>query len=111
MIGFSTLTLDINGTLIADELPSSDYRKHKRRVKKTATLDGGVVVEDQGYVDMDRVVSIDLKSSKAIYDRLRYYIQNYSELGLSTQLGYNTAAIKSMSDSDGKINIQCELIS
>jgi hypothetical protein len=110
MISISTFLLDDAGVLIAPEFTSSEFEGLSRRVQKTATLDGGVDVQDLGYTDLDRPVSIDVPCSRAVYDQLKYLIANYSELGLSTRAGFNTVALKSVKRNDEKITLVFELI-
>lgn len=111
MISFSALTLDLNGELIVNELPTSNIQGLVRRVSKTKTLDGGVWVEDSGYQDADRTVLIEINTDAAIYDRLRYFIENYAQVSLSTRMGFNIAAINNVNDAGGIITVGCELVS
>jgi hypothetical protein len=109
MIGISTLTIDPSGALLLDEHPDTLINQLERRIQKTATLDGGVDVEDLGFTDADRSTEIVIDSTPALYEQLRYLITNYATVGISSRMGYNTAAIKRVSDLDGKIKVTCEL--
>jgi hypothetical protein len=109
MIGISTQTLDDNGTLVLRDLPESQYQNLARRITSTKTLDGGVVIDDGGYADVDRAVEIVVASDADVYDRLKYFIENYSLVGLSSRIAFNTAAIKSIREANGKLTMICEL--
>jgi len=88
MIGLSTRTFDLAGAIIIRELPGeSDLEVFERRLSKTATLDGGVVVEDRGYTHGDRTFTVVAPTSIALRDALSYLTQSYSELVVSTAGG------------------------
>lgn len=54
----STPTFDPLGYLELDVLPASAFHDHRRRVNRTATLDGGAVFNDFGFADADRTVTL-----------------------------------------------------
>ena len=111
MISITTPILDPNGELIFKEDNSTDFGSYKRRIQSTVTLDIGVSVEDLGYSDLDRKVTITLPATKSIHEALLYLMSNYAELNMSTRTGFNTMGIATMSMSSGKIKLACELIS
>lgn len=111
MIGISTPTLDIIGDIILNEHIDTDISRYSRRVNSVATLDGGVSVDDNGFADVDRPVKIVIKSTVAIMERLKYLLENYPVINLSTRRGFNTAAISKLEDVAGKITMECVLIS
>ena len=107
MIGISTPTLDQSGELILHELGDTAISQYSRRINATATLDGGVSVEDNGFTGIDRPISIAVKSTTAIMASLKYLLENYTTVNLSTREGFNTAVIKKLNDIDGKITLEC----
>lgn len=109
MISFSTPLIDPSGELVLNELPASDVRTLMRRVQSTQTLDGGRDIEDLGFQLADRPIEIQVHSTAAVYDQVKYLIQNYPLVGFSSRLGFHQAAIKQVRDMDGKITISCEL--
>ena len=81
MLGITTRTYDKNGFLRTkyDE-EGSEIGSITRRVSITNTLDGGVVVEDRGSNKADIEMKISVPYSDVVNEKLRYLIENYSEL-------------------------------
>lgn len=111
MIGFSTPILDVNGIFIFKEHPTTQLHSFSRRLNRTATLDGGVDVEDLGYADVDRPVEIVVFFSVQLLDSFKYLLENYASVGLSTQLGFNIVNIRSVRHVNDTIKITCEIVS
>jgi len=58
MIAISKVTQDSGGALVLDELHRSKMYDGRARVSRSATLDGGVVIDHQGYVAGDRTINL-----------------------------------------------------
>jgi hypothetical protein len=87
MIGISTQTYDIVGSRI---FPLADvaHRAGKRRVSRTATLDGGVSVYDTGYSDSDRDITVREPDATAeAIEFARYIVETYGLVNLSMDDG------------------------
>ena len=90
IIAISTLTFDLEGALIlrgAETL--SKVSSVTRRLRKTATLDGGVTIENNGLSQGDRrfLLTVPLKNVEQ-YDNYLYLIENYPEVHISTREGF-----------------------
>ena len=71
MIGLSTITFDLDGARIfsGDRNAELKNRKGDRRISRTATLDGGVLIADLGFSDGDRTLSaIELDATQKTVD-------------------------------------------
>jgi hypothetical protein len=68
MISITSIAFDPIGPLVLHPLPDSAVTEVRRRVNRTATLDGGAVVNDGGYSVADRTW------------RLRWILRSESEL-------------------------------
>ena len=91
MIGISTPIFDLQGSryfrrteLDCQQLNQNNRRD--RRVSRTATLDGGVSINDNGYAPGDRDITIKVpNASKVISDYLAYIAETYSQIIISTE--------------------------
>lgn len=84
----TSLTFDPAGAVELAVLPSSDMGESRRRVTRTATLDGGAAFNDFGYTEADRTIELKWAPMKrdreSAVDRL---VKTYSRLRLSTKEG------------------------
>lgn len=98
MISISTPTFDLGGSLIIRGYdPSTDFRSKSRRVSRTATLDGGCVIEDNGLSHSDRtfrIISSSLSEADVIH--LNQLIGVYSILYISTREGIFKGVIETL---------------
>lgn len=102
MISLSTPLYDLQGMLTLSALDREWLGETSRRVSRSATLDGGVAVEDRGYADGDRNIDLDCPNAiRAEYERAAYLQRTYPRLSLSTPGGVFTVAIERLTVSDG----------
>jgi len=89
MIGLSTKLFNLDGHWVLNpKLNSTDYRKIERRVSRSATLDGGASIIDQGYSDGDRTFKFDFVDlSPDIVSSIESAIKVYSEFLLCSDVG------------------------
>ncbi len=89
MIGISTTTFDVNGSMLLTDVDDrSDKPEISRRVTRKATLDGNAEIEDMGSSDADRTFTIRARGlSKADYDKLALMVQLYPLLVITTAEG------------------------
>lgn len=107
MISITTKTYDITGQAVFDPDHASDLRSNTRRVSRTATLDGGCEIVDQGYCDADRTLEIRKSQvSKDLGDRLWYLFQTYSLLRFSMPDGLYNGAIKRLEFKEGNLSMR-----
>ncbi len=96
MIGISARVYDLDGHVVVQELDGSELDTFSRRISVTATLDGGVAVEDRGHAVSDRPFTISARSrSAAERAALKRLIETYAELTLCTADGAFLAAPQS----------------
>jgi len=91
VIFISAITFDLQGTADIHALANSDAGTMTRRTSRTATLDGGVAVNDFGYTDADRDMIVSMKQTKSLDDTLRYIVRNYGQIHVSTPEGFYKA--------------------
>lgn len=66
MISITKINAELDSAIVFDENPRSQIRRHSSRVSITPTLDGGGVLDNQGYSVADRILTI-----RAILDQSR----------------------------------------
>lgn len=82
------ITFDLNGSVELDALESSSFSTLGRRTNKVATLDGGVAINDFGFTHADRDFQILVKPTPAQDSTLRYIVENYGQVYVSTREGF-----------------------
>lgn len=107
MISISTPTFDLDGSMVIRKYdPSTDFRSKSRRVSRTATLDGGCVIEDNGLSHSDRTFRITASSlSEADVLHLNDLIGAYATLYISTREGIFSGVIENLGDSSGVMTL------
>ncbi|MCU7836535.1 MAG: hypothetical protein KZQ83_14960 [gamma proteobacterium symbiont of Taylorina sp.] len=87
MIGISSRLFDLNGSFIfnlQDYDVGDDLDEGSRRVTRAKTLNGGVYINDNGYVAGDKTISILLLNPKKdLVNRLKALLQNHGEVTIS----------------------------
>jgi len=102
MISISTASADIDGSVVFDEDQASELTKHSSRLSRLPTLDGGVVVNDYGFVDGDRIIQIFSKIlSTEKQSIIRHIKTNHTEIVISTNDGVYFGHIKTISYDNG----------
>lgn len=108
MIGLSTITFDLDGARIFSGERNAELknRKGERRISRTATLDGNVLVADLGFADGDRTLTaIELDATEAAVNFAQYLVENYSLINATTEDGAYEVAPKSYSVDNGKLSL------
>ncbi|MFA5286293.1 MAG: hypothetical protein WC347_11910 [Smithellaceae bacterium] len=108
MIGISTITYDLDGARIfsGDRNTELKNRKGERRISRTATLDGGVLIADLGFADGDRTLTaIELDATQEAVDFAKYLVENYSLINVTTDDGAYEVAPESYSVDNGKLSL------
>ena len=62
-----------------------------RRTTVTATLDGGVVVDDGGYAHGDREWDVRVRPSAEELEVMKNLVENYGQINVATKEGFFTA--------------------
>jgi hypothetical protein len=80
----STPTFDLNGVVSLKISADSELKTNSRRVSRSATLDGGVVITDGGYSDGDRTFRVNYRDmSQEDEAKLWEIFKNYSQVIIS----------------------------
>lgn len=110
MIGISTKVYDTAGArlfMATDMEIEMANRSGARRVSRTPTLDGGVVVSDTGYADGDRdFIVTELNAAKEAVDYAQYIVENYGLINVATRDGVYTAVPESYNISRGTLSLR-----
>jgi hypothetical protein len=94
IIGISTLTVDTSGAVILEPNSNTKTKENSRRVSRTKTLDGGVVITDGGYADGDRTLEIHSNVTKTTWDKIWTIFENYTLIYVATEDGFFSGAIE-----------------
>lgn len=91
--------------LVLHETPgSSNLRSTTRRLNRTATLDGGAVIDDAGYSDGDRTLTVALQEpSGHTYDALKAFIEGDGAQRIATRDGVFEGGILRITEQGGKL--------
>jgi len=92
-ITLSTPTFDLRGHVQLHALPDSDVGTVTRRVNRVATLDGGVAVNDQGFSDGDRTMTVRFRPGPDTDADLRRMMRLYPVVHAAMPEGVFEAAI------------------
>lgn len=85
----------------------SDTAALSRRVTRTATLDGGAVVNDQGYSPADRTIDVqfDADTSEDVVEGIRRLVRLYSSVVLTMADGCFNASPSAFRVTSGKATL------
>lgn len=83
-----SITFDLQGSVELDALPDSTFSTLGRRTNKVATLDGGVAINDFGFTHADRDFQVLVKPTPEQDAALRYIVENYGQVYVSTKEGF-----------------------
>ena len=107
MIGLSKTTQATGSTaaIIFQESRQSRLRNEVARVSRSATLDGGCVIDHQGFSDSDRTLDIRTRSEKEMADALWELFRTATFLNVSTPEGFFYGVIENMADENGNVRL------
>jgi hypothetical protein len=105
MIAISKVTQDSGGALVLDELRRSKMYDGRARVSRSATLDGGVVIDHQGYVAGDRTIILKVELSETDAAALKTLFENETLIYAATADGFFSAVIESLSGDGGVLDV------
>lgn len=103
MIGISKTTQATGDTaaIIIQETRQSRFRNESARVSRSATLDGGCVIDHQGFSDGDRTFDVRAKLTQEQADIIWELFRTATFLNLATAEGFFYGVIESMQDENG----------
>ena len=105
MISISTQEASSYFTILT-EIPGTLSGTKSRRVSVISTLDGSSVVNDSGYTDTDRTISVDVKVNQTKYNILDYMLENYNLWNVVVGGEYLPCNVKSLTLPEGN---KCKL--
>ena len=102
MIGISKLTKDDNGAVIIHENTDSQLLDSIPRVTRTATLDGGAVIEHKGFSEADRTFNIRGEIDENQLDIL-WELHKETTVYVSCKYGFFSGAIQRIRADNGEL--------
>ncbi len=87
------------------ELPESRLRNESARVSRSATLDGGCVIDHQGFSDSDRTFDIRADLTEAQAAILWGIFKSETFVNVATREGFFYGVIESMQDENGSVKL------
>lgn len=105
-IGISGLTYDASGSAVMTPVDGTDIRVGEKRISRTKTLDGGVIVTNNGHCAGDMTFELVFSSEAALWDTLWHIYETHAWITVATQDGCYRAALYSIRDEDGKISVR-----
>jgi len=103
MISITKTYAAAGSAVIFNESPKTKLREAESRISRTATLDGGVVIDQQGYFIGDRTLDIRASLTKEKADLIWEIYKDELYINLSTNDGYFYGAIESIKIDNGKL--------
>jgi hypothetical protein len=103
MISITKVNAEADAAVVFNEGPRSQIRRHANRVSRTATLDGGAVIDTQGYSVGDRTIIIRASLIESIADKLWALFKSELYINISTNDGYFYGSIGEMEIDRGKL--------
>lgn len=95
-VTLTAIEFDPLGVVHLDVLPDTNFGQIRRRMSRVATLDGGAVVNDFGYSEADRELSLTwTPKSRAQQQAVARLVQTYPQLRVATREGLFRAAVES----------------
>ncbi len=104
MIGISTLTQNAAGAVVLYLIPT-ELKNNTSRVSRTATLDGGAVVNHFGLSDSDRTIRVSGAISETLADTIWAIFRLGEMVNVATKDGFWRAAISLLKVDAGQINM------
>lgn len=105
IIGLASQLVDASGSFVLSVLPDTKAREGFRRVERRTTLDGGVVITDNGFAHGDRTLYLQIASSESLWAALWSFFTASATVTVSTDDGCYLAVIERMLDQNGVIEI------
>lgn len=95
-----------NGTvMIAEDPTASDLKERPTRVSRTATIDGGSVIDNQGYSDGDRSPVVRARITAEQEDILNNLQANCTYVSISMPDGCYKGVIEAMNCNGGELSL------
>lgn len=105
MISITTIESKAIDGVLFYELPGSAFRNTPPRLTRTATLDGGAVLDHRGFSNGDRAFEIEATIDKTTADNLWYMHRNETLLHIACAEGFFTGSISQMKVDGGRLKM------
>lgn len=107
MISITAPDFDLNGQAVFIPDPQSDLHGGSRRASRTATLDGGCSITDQGFSHGDRTLEVSKTGvAETLYSTLWYMFRTYSLVRVSLDEGCFLGAISDCRMKQGELRMR-----
>ena len=105
MISLPKRTQATYEAIVIREDPASKIKEAVARVTRSATLDGGAIIDHQGYADGDRTFDISASVEQAIENSLWSVFKTQTFINISTRDGFFYGVISAMKINYGKLKM------
>jgi len=107
LISITTVNFSLSGHLIFEASEESDFGATSRRVSRTATLDGGCLITDQGFSHSDRTFRLLSKNplSTAEIETLRSLHRDYALINAAVPEGVFQGVVESFRETNGFVTM------
>lgn len=105
MIGIATITQNTAGDMIILENPGSRIDDNSVRVSRTATLDGGCVIDHRGFSDADRQFEIEAELTEAETDKLNDIFTDETFVWVAARHGFYKGVISRLWLNGGQVRM------
>lgn len=106
MISLNYVDSNANGSVTLEEKTDSTIKDLVARVTRTATLDGGCVITNNGISDSDRSLTVRADISEAVEALLDAMLENETLIHVATPIGYFTAHIRRATTDNGELTLE-----
>jgi len=107
-ISLCTVLYNLSGDALLEASEESDFSFLARRLTRTATLDGGAVIVDNGFSASDGSIKIVLdpgNNNADIYNQIAAIIRQFGMVTISSRDGVFLAAIETVTNKKTTLNI------
>jgi len=105
MIGISTISQNTAGDMVMYEKTDSTVMDAEVRATRTATLDGGVVIDNQGFCDGDRTLTIHTDLTEDAAAKLWALHRSETSVHIAIKEGVFLATIKRLRIDNGEATL------
>jgi hypothetical protein len=105
MISITKINAESGTAIVFNEDPKSQIRNHESRVSRTPTLDGGAILDAQGYSVADRTLKIRANLNQEESDAIWSFYKSELYINISCNDGYFFGAIERMEIDRGKLSM------
>ena len=107
-ISLCTALFNVNGDVLLEASEESDFTFLARRLNRTATLNGGTVIVDNGFTASDGTIKIIVDAalnSAELYAQVSAIIRQFGMVTIAMQDGCFLAAIETITNKKTELNI------